>query len=116
MVSESEPGVVFFGTEWQADGSSLFYTVFSSGLDDPANGVCRYDAATGSSDQVAGWTPELGGPALLQVSAIGESLLVWYPQTAGRFSGQEPMYWLIDLASGEQNALLPPGGSDSELG
>ncbi len=49
-------------------------------------------------------------------TSASEGVLVWYAQTAGCFSGEEPIYWLVDLASGEQKAFVAPGRSDQELG
>jgi hypothetical protein len=44
--------------------------------------------------------PDTGAPAVLESSPDGSNLLAWYPRAAGMMADREPIYAVVDLATG----------------
>lgn len=110
-VTTEEPGVVYFGIDWTADGERLFYTVSHGAMDDPENGVWLTGAAGGLPRQVAERDEELGFPAVLDAAPDGATVLVHYPSAEGQYSsgGVPSFVGLLDVASGEVDLLTLEG-------
>lgn len=105
-VSPEVPGVVYFGLVWSPDGERLFYSVSYPDRGEPDNGVWQYDRSSGASSQILSSDPELGPPALVQVSADGATGLVIYPLAAA----QDPTtnaFAVVDLDTEELTSLHP---------
>lgn len=111
-VSQTEPGVVVHRSAWSPDGQTLYYSYSSALADDPSNGVWTYTAATGETAPFVMADGQIGGgPALLQLSPTGKSLLVWYPQVFLGTQIADPLIRLVDTATGAVEFLeLPPPG------
>jgi hypothetical protein len=116
MVDEDAPGVAYFGMKWTADGQHLYYSVHYPKADDPANGVYRYNQADGSSRQVLSPSPELGGPAVLQVGPTGKHVLIWYPLVVGSFDPQSPFFWLFGVETGDVTPIEVPSVDTEVIG
>ncbi|MGD9710662.1 MAG: hypothetical protein AB7V46_01185 [Thermomicrobiales bacterium] len=115
-IDEEQPGIAYLRMRWTSDGAALYYTLSGTSIEDPRNGIYRYDAASGSSDMVLGGSATTGGPAVVEVSPAGDYLLVWYPYLAGSYAGTDPLYWLLDPSSGVVQPLIPPEGAEGGIG
>jgi hypothetical protein len=106
-ISDKEPGVAFYRSGWSPDGTILYFTFTGSLILDADNGVWAYDTTTGTTAPLATFhdQPNLGPPALLEVSRTGNSLLVWYPTAVRDFTLSETLIRLIDL---ETNTVASP--------
>jgi sugar lactone lactonase YvrE len=105
-VSELEPGVVHYRSAWSPDGATLYYSLTSALLLDEEDGIWAFDTATGTTAPIATYDgSNLGPPALLAVSPVGDSLLIWYPTAIRNFTLSETLIRLIDLETG---AIDPP--------
>jgi WD40 repeat protein len=99
-------GVVYFGMAWTSDGARLVYSHLEPDPDDPRNGIWVIEGDGSGRQLLAGsLDPELGGPAVAQVSPAGDRLLAWYPVAAMRYSGRYALA-LVDLATGQADPLV----------
>jgi Tol biopolymer transport system component len=106
QVTPDTPGVVYFGIDWQADGSRLFYNVNYPSTTDPKNGIWVVDVDGQNARQVATATdPDLGPPMVVQVAPAGDRLLAFYIVAATQFAIGGPFYAIVDVASGETTPL-----------
>jgi Tol biopolymer transport system component len=93
-------GALYFGMAWAPDGSYLAYSHHEPDPDDPRNGIWRTDPDGSDRQLIAGRTdPELGAPAVAQLSPTGDRILAWYPISAMRYSGREALA-VVDIESG----------------
>lgn len=107
QISEYDPGVVYWGIEWQGDGDRLFYNVSYQDFSNRANGIWIVDRDGENSRRVIGTIdPERGPPIVLQVSPSGDRLLGFYLLYATRFGVGGPHFALIDPAEGESTDLI----------
>jgi Tol biopolymer transport system component len=106
QVTTQEPGIVYFGIHWQADGSRLFYNLDHVETANPENGIWVVDADGQNARKVAGTTdPDLGPPAVVQVAPAGDRLLAFYILSANQNTSRGPWYALVDVASGQATPL-----------
>jgi hypothetical protein len=106
-------GYIHNSMRWTADGTYLYYSTWANG-EESESGIFRVDATDGSNELVLGASPEYGPPALVDVSATGEHLIIWYPQVANPQNISKPIYALLDVATGELTPLQPAGETDFE--
>jgi Tol biopolymer transport system component len=93
-------GALYFGMAWAPDGTYLAYSHHEPDPDDPRNGIWRIDPAGSGRELIAGRSdPELGAPALAQISPAADRILAWYPISAMRYSGREALA-VVDIESG----------------
>jgi Tol biopolymer transport system component len=93
-------GALYFGMAWAADGAYLAYSHHEPDPDDPRNGIWRIKSDGSGRELIAGRTdPELGAPAVAQISPAGDRILAWYPISAMRYSGREALA-VVDIESG----------------
>ncbi len=106
QVTPDVPGVVYFGIDWQSDGSRLFYNVNYPDTSDRRNGIWVMDTDGQNARQVAGTTDsELGPPSVVQVAPEGDRLLAFYVAAAAQNAQRGPHYAIVDAASGEATPL-----------
>ena len=99
-------GSVYFGMAWTADGTTLAYSLHEPDPDEPRNGIWLLDADGSQQRQLSGRTdPELGAPAVAQVSPAGDRLLAWYPAAAMRYSGPDALA-IVDMTTGDATRLV----------
>jgi WD40 repeat protein len=99
-------GVVYFGMAWTPDGSRLAYSHLEPDPEDPRNGIWTIGGDGTDRHLLAGrLDPELGGPAVAQMSPAGDRLLAWYPVAAMRYSGRYALA-LVDLTTGQAYPLV----------
>jgi dipeptidyl aminopeptidase/acylaminoacyl peptidase len=115
-VSPEEIGVAFFPMRWSPDGSALYYVLTPVQRSDPSTGIYRFDAATGTSEQLLGFSPDFGAPAITEISPAGDKILVFYPTAAVTLGAFDPIFWLFDLETLELEPLNPPGEAEDEPG
>ena len=106
VVTEDRPGIVYFGMRWEADGSTLFYSVNDTSPGSVINGIWAVTPDGVDDRLVARATdPEHGEPAVTQVSRQGDRLVAWYPRSAGRLDVRDPLA-LIDPSNGAATPLV----------
>ncbi len=115
-VSPEEIGVAFFPMRWSPDGSALYYVLTPVQRSDPSTGIYRFDAATGTSEQLLGFSRDVGAPAITEISPAGDKILVFYPTAAVTLGAFEPIFWLLDLETLEIEPLQPPGETENDPG
>ncbi len=99
MVSD-RLGALYFGMAWAPDGSYLAYSHHEPDPDDQRNGIWRIDPDGSDRQLIAGRTdPELGAPAVAQLSPAADRILAWYPISAMNYSGREALA-VVDVGSG----------------
>jgi dipeptidyl aminopeptidase/acylaminoacyl peptidase len=109
LVDPEQFGVVYFGIRWAPAGDVLYYSLHFQDPDDARNGIWSVNADGSTHRQVIGARDdESGGPAVLQVSAEHDRLLVYYPMLMGSFAGLRDVYSLVDLATGAEEPLVAP--------
>lgn len=103
-----EIGVVYFGMGWAPDASRIYYSVQHLERDDLRNGVWVVDA-DGSDPRllVPRFQPDGAGPALLDVSADGRTLLLFDPDLAAGRRLSPGVYATADAESGIATPLAP---------
>jgi Tol biopolymer transport system component len=107
-----EPYAVWMPMQWLPDGT-LLYSQIVRDLADPHNGVWRIGVDDGSSplqllpgDEAA----EVPGPRISDVA--DDRAIVSSYWLMGRFGVdlERPLFWLVDVATGERTPLAAPGG------
>lgn len=104
-VTPEEPGVVYFGLRWSADGARLIYYLGHSDQAHPGNGLWVVDAEGGPARRLAAQTAELGAPIPLEVSARGNLALIAYGNALSSYAFPGSPYALIDLATGGETRV-----------
>jgi dipeptidyl aminopeptidase/acylaminoacyl peptidase len=100
-------GIAYFGLAWAPDGSRIYFSVHQPKERDPGNGVWVVDAKGGDAQLLVGHYQDSYGPAVLQVSNDGETLLLQDPAAFGQFAPQFPIYATADTANGVPTPLVP---------
>jgi Tol biopolymer transport system component len=110
QVRGTEPGIVYFGTDWSPDGALFYYSVLRADPDDPDSGIWVYDKATGATRQLAvSDDPEAGVLALEEVSPAGDRLLAYYPNGLAQMMGvQKSMLRFVDPVTGALSPVPEP--------
>jgi Tol biopolymer transport system component len=109
VVDDEQMGVVYFGIRWAPAGDVLYYSVHPIDPNDLRTGIWAVDADGSGAHKVIGPPDdESGGPAMLQVSAEGDRLLVFYPRIMGSYAGGRDAYALVDPVSGTEERLSAP--------
>jgi dipeptidyl aminopeptidase/acylaminoacyl peptidase len=117
-VSAEEPGSVWTGVRWSADGKKLLYTVSHRELDDSDNGIWIADQDGKNSERLLGVAdPEIGPPFLTDVADSGDKALVWYRYAAGRFATKPntSFFALLDLNTGDVEPLKQAQSEEAEF-
>jgi Tol biopolymer transport system component len=108
------PGALYFGMGWSPDGGTIYASAGYSDPENPRSGVWAFDAGTGDGTQLAGPSDEVKGafPALLAVSAAGDTLTVDYPAYLNQygFGGENDAsgYGLLTLADSSVTLIERP--------
>jgi hypothetical protein len=100
-VTLDEPGVVYFGMRYAADGKHLYFTVSHSEPDNAQNGLWVVDSDGKNPRQVIGNDPDLGPPVVVGVTPSGDKALVFYIQAAMQYARSGSFFAVIDTATGD---------------
>jgi hypothetical protein len=101
---------------WSQDGSGLYFSRFLPQLNDPTNGMWRYDILTHSLRQLLGPDEERGIPTVRAVNTVTGKALIQYLERPDRYATLSPTtYALLDLATEELSVLLPAVEQDELL-
>lgn len=99
-------GIAHFGMTWAPDASALYYSHQGKDPADRRNGIWRV-AADGSDARllVGVADPEIGPPAVAEMSPAGDRLVAWYPIASMRMSGHDALA-LVDTHTGTVTPLV----------
>lgn len=110
-------GTYYFRAHWSPDGARFYYSVTYQDPQNPDSGIWVYDAATGTTELLAGSAdPEELGPLVLsEVSSDGSRLLAWYPLAvqSQTYLGRSPLTF-VDAMTGELSPVPDPA-PESEI-
>ncbi len=115
-VSDELLFVVWYGLRWSDDGKNIFYNVLKPKPDDPDTGVWTAERDGKNPRQLVGVDPEMGSPALVDVSERADKALLYYPAAA--MSNPQPnvsYYVLLDLKTGAVEPLKRAKGDQIEF-
>ncbi len=100
-VTIDEPGVVYFGMRYAADGKHLFFTVSHADPENAQNGLWVVDSDGKNPRQVIGNDPDLGPPVVVGVTPSGDKALVFYIQAAMQYAGSGSFFAVVDTETGD---------------
>ena len=107
QVSDTAPGLAYFGMRWAPDGETLYYSINDVSATSTINGIWAVEADGTDMHQVAGATdPDLGEPAAMQVSSDGSHILAWYPEAPDCTGRRHTICRVIDPSSGSAAPLV----------
>jgi WD40 repeat protein len=108
VVSADELGAAYFGLRWAPDASRLYVSVHHADRSDLTNGIWVVPLDGSRSRLLVGrFQPDSAGPAVLQVSSDGATLLVYDPMRFGDFSTTAGIYALVDAVHGTPSPIEP---------
>lgn len=107
------PGFVYLGMDWASD-DRLWFSFQSTDAGDVRNGVWSMPADGGTPRLVVGDYQDTMGPAILDASPDGASLLLQDPMAMGAFGSELPVYAVAAADGSDLAPLLPP--ADAPLG
>lgn len=106
-----EAQAIFMPMHWLADGT-LLYSQMVLDLADPHNGVWTVGVDDGASPlQLVPGSEETDVPGpWVSDTADGRAITYSYWLMSQSAFGEEPLFWVVDIATGEQTPLqVPPG-------
>ncbi len=113
-----EPLVVWLPIAWLPDGDLVFSQI-SANLHDDRNGIWRVPAAGGDATLVLPGSDlaDVPGPEIASVDRDRGVAIVFSRFLLGRFGAQadQPLFWIVDMASGEHRELPALEGTDSPV-
>ena len=105
-VSRDQMGIAYNGIAWAPDATRIYYTAISVRAADLSNGVWVVGADGNDPHLLVGHYQDTSGPAVLDVSSDGATLLLQDPAAMGSFGSGLPVYATADTTHGIPTPIL----------